>query len=231
MNIKIKFGVIAAVFLFLIFAAYLYYAPIIKKNNEEKNFILEKEVQLSDNDKKTYEDRLNNAEQLLTNATNDEEKLNALMMKGFNLQALGRLNDAKLAFEAASKLKQDDFSPHKALFDIKVEMNDLDGARQSARKSIELAPHIADTWVRYIEFENFKMQTSNDSIGFLYIEALSKTNNHPDIVTNYARYLESIGNLQAAKEYWIKAGEINPPRAALYANEVARLDTLLNQQQ
>lgn len=80
-----------------------------------------------------------------------------------------------------------------------------------------------------------KEHASNDEINGLYIEALQKTQtlltSYVDIHTAYASWLESVGNLQASKEYWQKAINLNPDNKKQYQAEVDRLNKLLGASQ
>jgi len=73
------------------------------------------------------------------------------------------------------------------------------------------------------------MQASNEELNNLYREALDKTNNGVDIITSYAIFLETTGDLQGALDKWKQATVSNPTNKSVYATHIKRLEALIKQ--
>lgn len=226
MNTKVKLGLVAAAIIVLLVAIFFG----MNFSTQQDNFIKEKDPQLTQEERKIYEDRLAEANEALKNQNLDnDERYNWVMFKGFQLHGLGKLEDALKQFIEASKLKPEDSTAQVSLYTVYLDMQDNESARESIKKAIELKPTDPDIWKKYILLEKERFNASNELLTNLYSEALSKTNNHVDIITAYATFLEEIGNLQAAKEYWQKAVEANPGRRSLYEEEIKRLEAKMQQ--
>jgi tetratricopeptide (TPR) repeat protein len=226
MNKQIKIGIIiSSVMLLLVlgFAGLNYYL-------HDRNIIKVKDPQLSQENIKIYEDRLSKInESLKEEGLSTDAKYDRYLYKGFQLQALGRLYEAYEQYEKARELKPDMANAYLSISLVLLEMNDNKGAAESIKKAIELRPDSADYWKRYILIEKEKFNASNDKLNDLYVQALNKTGENIDMITVYAQFLEEIGNLQPAKEYWQKAIEANPDRKALYQTEIKRVEEKMKQ--
>jgi tetratricopeptide (TPR) repeat protein len=223
---KVKYGIILCVLVVLGFGGYAAY----KKGNEKESFVKEVNRNLSAADRKTFEDRVADDKSKLASAQTDDDRFGWDMQLGYNLEALGSLSDAQIAFENAIKLKPDDFVGYTGLFQVQVDRADYQGALKSISTAIEKAPTNPDIWKRYALLEKEHLNASNDTISSLYSEAVVKTNSNIDIITTYADWLQDNGNLQASKEYWQKAIEINPKLKKIYQAQIDKIDKLLKQQ-
>ncbi len=221
---KVKIGIIICLLLLVAVGIFSWFA----KNKEESKFIREKDPQLTTENRKIFEDRLASSEQKLNNAQNDEDKFSWNMQIGYNLQALGKLSEAKRYFKDAIELKPENIVGYTALFQVQVDMTDYESARTSIKKAISLNPVNTDIWRKYILLEKEKFSASNDILNSFYLEALSKTNNSTDITTVYAEHLEASGNLQGALDQW-KIATQQYPTNKIYQAEVARLKKALGQ--
>jgi tetratricopeptide (TPR) repeat protein len=229
MQPRIKVALITCVILFVSVTVFSFISK--EEESVESRYIENVDRRLSDEAVKIYEERLKKVDEALSQAQDREARFESYMSKGFTLDGLGRLKDARDTFMEASTLFPEDHRPYKALFQIKLEMTDLLGAKEDGRKALKLAPDDTDLWIKYIEAESDKYKASNDIISATYSEALVKTNFHIDIITSYASWLERVGNLQASREYWEKAIVVNPGAKKIYEAEINRIDKVLKQQQ
>ncbi len=224
---KVKLGIIIAVGILVLVGLFSYFYQ------EDKNIILEKEPNLTADERQIYEDRLAEAEAKLKQAETNEEKYNLYLLIGFQKYGLGRFAEAKAAYRNAEKYNEKkDYSVYTALYQVQLDMQDNEGARDSIKKAIEYGSGVADNWLKYIILEKERFNASNETLNGIYIEALGATAGQSDfdVMANYAQFLESTGNLQGAKEYWQKAAEANPGNKAVYDAEIKRLDALIQQQ-
>jgi tetratricopeptide (TPR) repeat protein len=226
MPTKVKIGIGFSILLVAGFAGFAAY----KKGNEHSIFVKEINRNLSAADRKTFEDRVADDKSKLASAQTDDDRFGWDMQLGYNLEALGSLSDAQIAFENAIKLKPDDFVGYTGLFQAQVDRADYQGALKSISTAIEKAPTNPDLWKRYALLEKEHLNASNDTISSLYSEAVVKTNSNIDIITTYADWLSKSGNLQASKEYWQKAIEINPKLKKTYQAQIDKIDKLLKLQ-
>ena len=195
-----------------------------KEKKRQASFIKQVDRKLTAEDQKIYEDKLAAAETGFNDAKNDDEKFDWTMEKATVLSGLGRLAQARLVFESAIAIKPQNYVGYFALFQVLQEMNDNQSALSSIKKVMEIKPENPANWRSYITFEKERLHASNPELNSLYIEALAKTHSNIDIITVYAQFLESIGNLQESKEYWQKAIIAFPPNTSLYQVEIDRLN-------
>lgn len=62
-----------------------------------------------------------------------------------------------------------------------------------------------------------------NTVKYLYDDALKSTNSNIEIITPYAIFLESVGDINQAIIYWEKAIVVNPLSKSSYLNEINRL--------
>lgn len=226
MNKQVKYAIILSILIVLLFAGYAIY----QVKNQSSSFIKEVNPNLTEEQRKTFEDRLLEAEKQLQMVSSNEDKYNWTIEEANNHIALGQLSLAKEALENAIKLNGSRVSAYVLMEQVKVNMTDYNGARESILKAIAIRPESADIWKKYIQLEIDHFSADNNTITTLYSDAINKTNNSIDIITVYASWLEGAGNLQAAKEYWLKAIEVNPKNKPAYDAEIKRLDEKLKVQ-
>jgi tetratricopeptide (TPR) repeat protein len=188
-----------------------------------------KDPELSAEDRKVFEGKLSELEQILEIAENDDQKFNAYLRQGHYLFALGKYQHARRKFSLAADLKPEEHSAYAALYEVQMAMNDNLGAKESINKAISLRADIADNWRKLITLEKERNNAGSDRLNGLYIDALRETHSDINIITAYAAFLESIDNLQAAKEYWQLAITQNPAGKVLYDAEIMRIDGLLKE--
>jgi tetratricopeptide (TPR) repeat protein len=224
MDFNLKKGIIASIILVLLVISFPYFNRVWS----ERNFIKEKTVNLSDEQRKIYEDRLTESEQKLKSDLSDDEKYEWFLVQSYQYHGLGKLQDAKNSVLKAIKIHADKYNAYSFYYQIQMDMEDINGARDSIKKAIELDSSQSDLWKKYIQLEKDKFGADTNRLSDLYKEALDKTGENIDMVTAYAQFLESIGNLQGAIDQWEKAKtnyfEDPPP---VYQGEIDRLKKLL----
>jgi tetratricopeptide (TPR) repeat protein len=222
---KVKIGIIVSILLVVGFAGYAIY----KKGNVKTSFVKEINRNLSPADRNIFEDRAADAQKKIDAAKTDDEKFGWYMQLGYNLQALGSLNAAQNAFESAVKLKPNDDTGYAGLYQTQVDRGDYEGALASIKIAVDKNPQIPQYWKNYVLLEKEHFNASNDTLSALYSEAVVKTANNIDIITTYAQWLESTGNLGAAKEYWQKAIVLYPANKKLYQTKIDKINLQLKQ--
>ena len=223
-NKQLIFGVIIAILLLGGFIGYNRWS----ESRKQASFIQEVDRKLSDEDRKIYEDRLVEAEKFIAEAQDNQAKSDALVYKAVQLSGLGKLALARDVFLEAAKVNPENFNIYVHLYQVYFEMGDYKQAESGIQKSLELKSDNPDAWTRYILLEVEKFNRPEREIRDLYAQAGEAVLEKSDIYTSYARYLEKIGDLQGAKEYWQKAIESNPTGRNIYEAEIKRIDEKLS---
>lgn len=226
MPTRVKYGLIIAVLLVLGFAGY----GIYKAQNYKASFVKEINPNLTDEDRSTFESRLTKVGEQLANAKTDEDKFGVYMQQGYNLQALGRLSDAEESFRQAIQVQSENPIGYMAISQVQFERKDYDAALENIKRAVKIDQKNPDIWKRYVQLRIDGFHASNDEISALYSDAVNKTEYHIDIISAYASWLRNAGNLQASKEYWQKAIEINPSNKKAYEAEIKVIDVQLKAQ-
>lgn len=222
---KLGLGAVIAVVLLLAITAGLNYY------NYERSIIKEKDPKLSDESRKIYEDRLVQAEaELAKPDLTQDQRYEWLMFKSFQLFGLGKLQESMDYLIQASVLKPENPNPYVMMYTVQMDMQDNKGAHVNIKKALSLNPLSADAWKKYILLEKERFKAGEEQLINIYNEALVKTNNHVDVTSSYAVYLESIGRLQPAVDQWKKAIEQNPSKQAVYEQEINRLNDKIQAQ-
>lgn len=102
---------------------------------------------------------------------------------------------------------------------------------QNAEKAILLAikenPGNSDYWNWYLLLLKDALNASRSKLDTVYSDAYNKVSNKINIVTQYARILESLGDKEGAIKEWQKAINLNPSMQAVYQSEIDALRTNL----
>lgn len=151
MNNRVKLGILIAVLVVIAVGAFSFYNN--KQTNPEKNFVIEKQVNLSDADRKVYEDRVNDANSKLENEKDSAIRFDLYSKLGFAEYALGHLGLSKDAFNNAIKINADQYGVWQGLFQTKADMGDNAGADEAIKKAIAIRPNSAEFWKQYIAFK------------------------------------------------------------------------------
>ncbi len=186
---------------------------------------------ITNEDRKVFEDRITDSLRKLEETDDNAIKFDLYSKLGYDSYTLGHLKDSRKYFEKAIEITPTEYGVHQGLFHTEIEMKDYAAAEKNIQQAIEIRPGSSNLWREYIDFKANVLNAPEDQMTLLYAEALDKTKNEltalTDITTSYATYLEKIGNLQAAKEYWQKAAEMNGDNRKAYDAEIKRLDALL----
>lgn len=120
---------------------------------------------------------------------------------------------------------------------LKSLLSDTVGALSSIDKALVYDPQNTTYWKWKISLNMTKMVgekiaktslTYINTIKSLYENALKVTNSNIEIITPYAIFLESVGEINQAISYWEKAIVANPLAKSSYKTEIERLKAKLN---
>lgn len=188
------------------------------------NIVQEVDRKLTAEDRKIYEDRLVEAEKFIAEAKDNQAKSDALIYKAVQLSGLGRIAQARDVFLEAASVNPENYNIYVHLYQVYFEMGDYKQAESSIKKSLELQPNNPEGWRKYILLEVEKFNRRERKIRDLYSQAEQAVRAKIDIYTDYARYLEKIGDIEGAIKQWEKAKESFPDKKDLYEKEIKRLE-------
>src|SRR3989344_987722 len=220
-NKQLIFGVIIAILLLGGFIGYNRWS----ESRKQASFIQEVDRKLSDEDRKIYETRLVEAEKYIAEAQGPQAKSDALIYKAVQLSGLGKLAFARDVFLQAADVNPENFNIYIHLHLVYFEMEDFKSAESSIRESLRLNANNPDAWKKYILLEIEKFDRPESEIRELYGQAEGAVREKTDIYTDYARYLETIGDKAGAIQQWQKAAESYPENKDLYEGEIERLSS------
>jgi len=227
MTKEVKLGIGAVVLIVFLFAI----TVGLNHYNYEQSILREKDPKLSEESRKIYEDRLVQAEtELVKSELTQDQRYEWLMYKSFQLFGLGKLQSSMDFLTQASLLKPENANPYVMMYTVQMDMQDNRGAHKNIKKALEVNPINPDIWKKYILLERERFGARDEQVRNMYQDALEKTNGHIDIVTSFAVFLESAGDLAGAKGQWEKAIEINPANQSAYVSEIARIEAILKTQ-
>jgi len=207
-----------------IFAIILGFFLLVQPLNKN-NSIEEKEPNLTTEERLLIENRLQEVQKKLFEATTENEKFNAQMQIGFQQYGLGQYKEAKETFLKAADLEPDNYVVYVALYQVELDRQDNQSARKNIKKALALKEENPDLWRKYIQLETDRFFANDDQLKDLYLEALTRTNSHVDMLAFYAQFLEKSNDLKSALDIWKKAYEQIPD--PLYQEEIERLEALL----
>lgn len=190
---------------------------------------MEKEISLTDDQRRTFEFQIETAqEQLKNNVVRLPD--NEQAQHYFNIAraqfGLGRYGDSRKSYERVIKLQPNNPTAHYDYFNVLLAMQDYDGARRAAMKGVEIFPRHADLWRGYIALEKSHFGINDTELVSIYIQAMERSFHHPDIVVPFVYYLEEKGNFTEALKYWgALAGQY--PDNQTYKDQVERLQAFV----
>ncbi len=232
MNKRVLAGLIVAILLAVGSAALGRYLDHKKELAYQASLISYQEPSLTPEAKKFYEQRLAASEKALTELKSDADnttKFNAHMNVANAKFSLGFYAEARSEYEQALMFFPNDADTLHIYSTGLAAMKDYKAALAAILKAIDQNPKNPDFWKWRIALEKDHFNSDNGYINDLYVQALNKTENEISMVTAYAKFAESIGNLQVALDYWQKAIIIEPVKKSFYQPEVDRLKKLLKQ--
>jgi len=197
-------------------------------SSRPKNLIERVEPSLDPASLNVFQDQLRSAEQRvndLPDSTSEEEKATSYALLARAYYNLGEYKEAREWFEKAVKTKKN-IPVYLEYYNLLTAMQDFEGARDIARDGLEIYPFQIDIWKSLIALSRTKLEANDTEIISLYLEALAKSESHPDILADFARYQEELGRPEEALKYW-RAALLKSPNTAFYQEQVNRLEARL----
>lgn len=191
------------------------------------NKLPQKQRQLTEEQKKVYEDKIEkNREYLRTFVISDEfkaiEAANVNIFIAQQYYGLGELQKAKEAYEEALRVYPNFEQALVGLSLVYGEAEKYEDAKSVLRQALDKNIGSPELWTRYID--SFKVKDYNfEEIKNLYEQALEKTQRNIDVLTQAAVFYEQQKDFKKAIEFWEEAGEKNPAGKELYKREIERL--------
>lgn len=229
MDKKLKIGIILCVIVVVLVAGLSLFLNRQEENRIEKQFLTEVDRKLTLDQEHIYKDRIAEAEKWLNenpDAEVDDRYANQVSI-GHNLYGLGRLKQAKEAYLKAIGMKADNPGAYTSLYQTEMEMGDNQSALEHIQKAIELGPKYPDPWLKLIEIKRDRFGASNEELNGIYVDAVVKTGENINILTNYAQFSETAGNYQISYEYWKKAADTTKENKSMYLAEAERVKGLI----
>jgi tetratricopeptide (TPR) repeat protein len=186
---------------------------------------------LNADEQKGVEDKVSQTEQKIKDIgkKSDDaaktEKFNLYMTLGFQQYSLGKLADARSSFETAKDIDPKNAGVWASIYQASNDMQDYSAARDAIKTAMFLQPDNSDYWKWYIDLQRQHFGASVADINGYYTDAIAKTSQSLDIITSYANYLESIGDIGGATNQWRLAAQQDPKNAA-YKAEITRLEKI-----
>ena len=186
--------------------------------------IQKREVSSTDEEKQKLEAKVADYEQQIQALPADsspDTKYKLYLNLASSYYGLGKYDQAIATLDKIIGENQDKARLWALYANIYRDMDKLDKARENAKKALDLDKENPAYWLAYIDFS---ADQSKQTIDTLYQDALKNTDTNIDVVVSYAKFLENIGNKEKAKEFWVKAGQIDAKNKAQYDAEIARID-------
>lgn len=185
--------------------------------------IKKREVSLSGEERQKLEERVTKFEQEIQALPEDataEAKFKPHLRLASSYYGLGNYEQAIATLDKIIEQNQDKGRVFALYSNIYRDMGDIQKARENGKKAVDLEKDNPAYWLAYI---NLATNESTDDVKAKYEEALQNTETNIDVVTSYAKFLETIGDKDAAIAQWKKAGEIDDSKKAEYDAEIQRL--------
>jgi tetratricopeptide (TPR) repeat protein len=193
-----------------------------------KDAILSKDPQLTDQEKQSFRDKITDYQnQLKDGNKNPEEKYLLNTQIGLQYGLLGEYESAREYLIEATKILPDNATAWSQLYVIENLMQAYDFAHKHILKAIELNPTNPQFWQWRLMLEQDSLHLEREDLEKNFQDALSQTNESPDIIVLYAKFLEANNDLQGAVQQYKKAIERNPGSKAIYEAEITRIQNLV----
>lgn len=189
--------------------------------------VLRKDVGMTEVQKKVFLDRIADAEkQLGTFEVSDGTKVDRFNLNktiANNYYVIGEYQKAKEAYAKAANLIGDDASLWFSLASMEIQMRDYAAAGSHIETALTLEPGNAEFWRTKLDIVTQFQRLSPEQIQSQFDKAKTSTQDSPDILSYYAKYLEKQGDVAGAIAQWEKAAQVNPEGAAVYKTEIEEL--------
>jgi tetratricopeptide (TPR) repeat protein len=161
------------------------------------------------------------------NTTTDDTKarFNLAMADARSAFARGDYVGAVAHYNKALAIQKSDFA-YAGIYTVRTAQGDWTGAMIALDQAISVSPTNTDYWVWKLQILDEKMGTSFAEQKKVYEEGLIKTNpkTRVNLVTNFARIVETNGDDAYAVSLWQKAIELYPQNKDTYQSEIDRLE-------
>ncbi len=178
------------------------------------------EVELSPEERAAAEHEIDELQKLLRSKDEQAKEINHIKL-GTAYQQLGRLADAEKSYRRALEINGSQLTTILRLGDVRMLRGDLADAEVWYRRAVELLPSDPLHYEKLVTLYDHYLDDREGARG-IYIEALMRTENDPEIMRTFARYLEKIGETYEAYLYWNFLSEKDPKDQ----NARERADTL-----
>jgi len=147
------------------------------------------------------------------------------MYLGQQYFGLGQMEKSKQEFLTVLQIEPNYEPAFAALALTYSDAGELPEAQLALESAIKSNSKNYNIWLQYIGVRQ-AMGASNEELGQLYEDALLATSRYTDILTKYAQFEESVGNIAEAIALWEEALKNYPENAQFYNTEINRLKKL-----
>ncbi|MBI5530195.1 MAG: hypothetical protein HY918_01715 [Candidatus Doudnabacteria bacterium] len=199
---------------------------ILKKTYTEKK-LSDKNRNLTDQQKRVYQDNIKKAEDYLKSLqTNNKAGLHqsideTYIYLGQEYYGLGELEMSKQMYERALAQSPKAEQAMVGLVIVYQEAGDKSAALAAIEPAILNKTKTADIWLRYIQMR-IEEGAAAVNINSIYNDALNATDRSVDILSSFAQYQEQNGNLKDSLALWQEALKKDPKNSS-FENEIAKL--------
>ncbi len=204
---------------------------LLKKTLDVKNLssfstLKNKDRNLTEAQKKFYQDRIETGEGYLKTISPEEPNRANKNASGYVFLAqqyygLGELGKAEDLYNKAMSEDSGYEQSYLGLAAVFEDVGDFHASKQILEKGLEKKPGFAALQLKYIEVRK-TLGASVEEIEKLYQDALVKTGQAEDVLTQFASFEELNGKKTEAYELWKKALEKNPDNK-VYREQAERL--------
>lgn len=163
-------------------------------------------------------------------AVKDDKKVlfDAKMKEASGYFIKGDYSAAGVAYNQALTINKNEYA-YAGLYSANLALKDYTNAEKAILSAIKINPGGSDYWSWYLVLLQDAMKAPKSKIEAVYNEALNKVldNKKINIVTQYARTLENLGDYNGAIGEWQKAITLNPGMKDVYQKEIDSLKARL----
>jgi tetratricopeptide (TPR) repeat protein len=213
-KLKIAIGVVVVLFVALAFYFLVYKKPPVTV--EEPLSVPTEEV---------LEDKLSPEDTPQASVKDDKQVLfDAKMKEASGYFTKGNYSAAIVAYNQALVISKSEHA-YTGIFSAQSAQKNYQEAEKSILSAIKINPEGSDYWSWYLVLLKEKLGASRSKLDTVYNDAYSKisADKKINIVTYYARILESLGDKTGAIAQWQKAITLNSSMQSVYQAEIDAL--------
>ncbi len=136
-------------------------------------------------------------------ANKDKESVfNAFLQSGIDYESFADLAHARDAYLEAAKIDPTSWVPQANLGTVYVQMKNNDAAGAAFRQAITLAPTLQTTWQKWIDFNRYQLQATDQAMRGFYKNSFQATSDNLQLHRDFAAYLESTKAYDDAIAQW-----------------------------